>query len=122
MKIINVALATLRVSHTFNTRPLSSTHPAQVQPSSANLISLNSTPIESPETDTKQEIPHKYMPFLDVFSKQLATKLPPHQPWDSAIDLLPGATLPKSKIYPLSILEQKAIDEYIEEALKQNLI
>lgn len=65
---------------------------------------LNSTTIESPESTMKTEIPCQYQAFQDVFRKQLATELPPHQPWDSAIDLLPGATLPKGKIYTLSIV------------------
>lgn len=47
---------------------------------------------------TKKNFPHKYRGFQDVFTKQLATKLPPHTPWNSAIDLLPGAILPKAKI------------------------
>lgn len=34
----------------------------------------------------------------------------------------PGATLPKGHIYPLSIREQKAMEEYIEEALNQESI
>ncbi|XP_016298188.1 interferon-induced protein 44-like [Sinocyclocheilus anshuiensis] len=51
-----------------------------------------------------------------------ATELPPHWPWDCVIDLLPGATLPKGHIYPLSIREQKAMEEYKEEALKQESI
>ncbi len=42
--------------------------------------------------------------------------------WDCAIDLLPGAVLQKGHIYPLSILGQKATEEYIEEALKQGFI
>ncbi len=34
----------------------------------------------------------------------------PHTgPWDCAIDLLPGTTLPKGGVYPLSILEHKTM-------------
>ncbi|KAK3512021.1 hypothetical protein QTP70_027617 [Hemibagrus guttatus] len=51
-----------------------------------------------------------------------STKLPPHQPWDCAIDLLPGAKLPKGRVYPLSIPENKAMEEYISEALQQGFI
>ncbi|KAG1929330.1 retrotransposable element [Pimephales promelas] len=58
----------------------------------------------------------------EIFDKQLATTLPPHRPWDCAIDLLPGAVLPRGKIYSLSIPEQKAMDEYIQEALSQGFI
>ncbi|KAK3517638.1 hypothetical protein QTP70_013772 [Hemibagrus guttatus] len=51
-----------------------------------------------------------------------ATKLPPHQTWDCVIDLLPGAKLPKGRVYPLSIPENKAMEEYISEALQQGFI
>ncbi len=57
-----------------------------------------------------------------MFSKQAATKLPPHRPWDCAIDLLPGTILPKGREYLLSIPERKAMEDYIKEALQQQLI
>lgn len=43
--------------------------------------------------------------------------LPLHQQWDCVIDLLPGATLRKGRVYPLSIPEGKAMEDYIKEAL-----
>ncbi|KAI2657297.1 Transposon Tf2-9 polyprotein [Labeo rohita] len=85
-------------------------------------LKLQSTLVESPESNKSTSIPDDYRAFQDVFSKQAATKLPPHRPWDCAIDLLPGAKLPKGKIYPLSIPEQKAMEEYIKEALHQGFI
>ncbi|KAL0149363.1 hypothetical protein M9458_055401, partial [Cirrhinus mrigala] len=75
-----------------------------------------------PEPEIPPEIPAEYMAFQDVFSKQAATHLPPHRPWDCAIELLPAAQLPKGKIYPLSIPERQAMEEYIAEALKQGFI
>ncbi|KAL0154168.1 hypothetical protein M9458_050526, partial [Cirrhinus mrigala] len=79
-------------------------------------------PVESPEPSFTPEIPAEYTVFQDVFSKQAATHLPPHRPWDCAIELLPGAQLPKGRIYPLSILECQAMEEYIAEALSQGFI
>ncbi|KAK3505614.1 hypothetical protein QTP70_004681, partial [Hemibagrus guttatus] len=58
----------------------------------------------------------------DVFCPKRASKLPPHRPWDCAIDLLPGEPVPKGRIYPLSIPEEKAMEEYIKEALAQGYI
>ncbi|KAL0163695.1 hypothetical protein M9458_039448, partial [Cirrhinus mrigala] len=85
-------------------------------------VLLSSTLVESPEPENPPEIPAEYVVFQDVFSKQAATHLPPHRPWDCAIfDLLPGAKLPKGKVYPLSIPERQAM-EYIKEALKQGFI
>ncbi len=49
-------------------------------------------------------------------------RLPPHRPWDCAIDLLPGAKLPKGRVYPLSIPARKAMEDYIKEALQQGFI
>ncbi|KAK3507066.1 hypothetical protein QTP70_003876 [Hemibagrus guttatus] len=39
------------------------------------------------------------------------------QVWDCAIDLLPSASPPKGWIYPLSLPESKAMEEYIESSL-----
>ncbi|KAL0196731.1 hypothetical protein M9458_005271, partial [Cirrhinus mrigala] len=84
-------------------------------------VFLSSTQIESPDPVSTPEIPAEYMAFQDVFSKQAATLLPPHRPWDCAIDLLPGAQLPKGRVYSLSIPERQAM-EYIKEALQQGFI
>ncbi|KAK3512014.1 hypothetical protein QTP70_027615 [Hemibagrus guttatus] len=37
-----------------------------------------------------------YQELQEVFSKTKATQLPPHRPWDCAIDLLPNAMSPKT--------------------------
>ncbi len=63
-------------------------------------LQVHSTLVESPEPREVPTIPSDYMAFQDVFSKQAVTKLPPHWPWDCAIDLLPGAILPKGRVYP----------------------
>ncbi|KAL0200273.1 hypothetical protein M9458_003460, partial [Cirrhinus mrigala] len=89
---------------------------------SADPLILSSTRIESLEQAFVPEVPAEYMAFQDVFSKQVATQLPPHRPWDCAIDLLPGAQLPKGRVYPLSIPERQAMEEYISEALAQGFI
>ncbi len=80
------------------------------------------TSVESPREKQSVDIPSSYAPFSDVFCPKRASKLPPHRPWDSAIDLLPGESVPRGRIYPLSIPEQKAMEEYIEEALQQGYI
>ncbi|KAL0183658.1 hypothetical protein M9458_019354, partial [Cirrhinus mrigala] len=68
------------------------------------------------------EIPTEYSDFQDVFCPRTAAALPPHRPWDCAIDLLPDAQVPKGRIYPLSIPETKAMEEYIQEALAHGYI
>ncbi|KAK3512230.1 hypothetical protein QTP70_001093 [Hemibagrus guttatus] len=62
-------------------------------------------------------LPHPYADFKEVFSEEGAARLPSHQVWDCAIDLLPNTSLPKGRIYPLSLPESKAMEDYIEAAL-----
>ncbi|KAL1274452.1 hypothetical protein QQF64_027266, partial [Cirrhinus molitorella] len=80
------------------------------------------TSVESPVEKRSVQIPDIYTSFKDVFCPKRASQLPPHRPWDCAIDLLPDAPLPRGKIYPLSLPETKAMEEYIQEALSQGYI
>ncbi len=91
-------------------------------PPAKPILSLNATSIESPVDQQSVDIPECYSHFRDVFCLKKATWLPPHWPWDCTIDLLPVESVPKGKIYPLSLPEQKAMEEYIEEALQQGYI
>ncbi|KAK3524658.1 hypothetical protein QTP86_000497 [Hemibagrus guttatus] len=59
-------------------------------------------------------LPHQYTDFQEVFSEERAARLPRHQVWDCAIDLLSNTSPPKGRIYPLSLPESKAMEEYIE--------
>uniref|UniRef100_A0A8C2FP27 Ty3 transposon capsid-like protein domain-containing protein n=1 Tax=Cyprinus carpio TaxID=7962 RepID=A0A8C2FP27_CYPCA len=52
-------------------------------------LSVCTTSIESPLEKCYVDIPPCYAPFSDVFCPKRASKLPPHWPWDCAIDLLP---------------------------------
>ncbi|KAK3535631.1 hypothetical protein QTP70_018442 [Hemibagrus guttatus] len=59
--------------------------------------------VESSHCAMAASVLGEYQDLLEVFSKEKATHLPPHRPWDCAINLLPNAMLPKSRIYPLSL-------------------
>ncbi|KAI2646996.1 Transposon Tf2-9 polyprotein [Labeo rohita] len=85
-------------------------------------LQVCTTSIESPIDKQSIEIPTEYTDFQDVFCPRRAADLPPHRPWDCAIDLLPDAQVPKGRIYPLSIPETKAMEEYIQEALAHGYI
>ncbi len=85
-------------------------------------LQICTTSIERPVEKQSVVVPSCYAPFSDVFCPKRASKLPQHRPWDCAIDLLPGEPVPRGRIYPLSIPEQKAMEEYIDEALQQNYI
>lgn len=67
-------------------------------------------------------IPSEYMDFSEVFSKARATSLPPHRPYDCAIDLLPGTSPPRGGLYSLSGPEREAMETYINDALAAGII
>lgn len=67
-------------------------------------------------------VPAEYLDLSLVFSKSRATSLPPHRPYDCAIELLPGTSPPKGHLYSLSSSEREAMDQYIDESLKAGLI
>uniref|UniRef100_A0A3Q2XTT7 Peptidase A2 domain-containing protein n=1 Tax=Hippocampus comes TaxID=109280 RepID=A0A3Q2XTT7_HIPCM len=77
---------------------------------------------EPPETICLDGVPGCYHDLQQVFSKDRAQSLPPHRPYDCAIDLQAGAPLPSSRLYQVSHPEQKALREYINSSLAAGLI
>ncbi|KAK2899295.1 hypothetical protein Q8A73_012424 [Channa argus] len=67
-------------------------------------------------------IPPAYHDLAPVFNKEQALSLPPHRPFDCAIDLQPGAPLPTGRLYNLSRPEREAMEKYIRESLQAGLI
>ena len=67
-------------------------------------------------------IPTAYHDIGEVFSKTRALSLPPHRPYDCAIDLHPGASFPSSRLYNLSRPEKASMEEYISQSLKAGII
>lgn len=67
-------------------------------------------------------IPSEYCDLLPVFSKAKALSLPPHRPYDCAIELLPGAPLPSSRLYHLSGPERESMTQYINDSLAAGII
>ena len=86
------------------------------------ILTLGSTSVESPNAEAPFEIPSEYIDLKELFNKHNATRLPPHRPYDCAIDLVENPVFPKARIYPLTQEEQKALDVYIQEALSQGFI
>ena len=42
--------------------------------------------------------------------------MPTHKPYNHAIDIMPGESLPKpAKLYPLNLAERNALDQWIDE-------
>lgn len=50
------------------------------------------------------------------------TPCPPHQPYDSTIYFIPGASLPTGRLYTLSEPELKALHEYLDQNLQGGFI
>ncbi|KAI3354114.1 hypothetical protein L3Q82_018667 [Scortum barcoo] len=67
-------------------------------------------------------VPSEYLDFREVFNKAKATSLPPHRPYDCAIDLQPGTTPPRGRLYSLSALEREAMEAYINDSLAAGII
>lgn len=73
--------------------------------------------------DNTSFIPSKYMPWADsVFSDTAVNELPPHRPFDCAIDIEEGKIPPFGPLYRLTQPEQKALAEYIDENLRKGFI
>ncbi|XP_075046976.1 IgGFc-binding protein-like [Mixophyes fleayi] len=64
----------------------------------------------------------QYQEFWDVFSKKAFDTLPPHREYDCAIKLIPGAKLPKGRLYSLSSPETRAMQDYVKENLQKGFI
>lgn len=67
-------------------------------------------------------IPREYHDLRHVLSKDRAQSLPPHRPYDCAIDQLPGAPLPTKKLCNISLPEQEVMEKYLSESLAAGLI
>lgn len=67
-------------------------------------------------------VPAEYHDLREVFSKAKATSLPPHRPYDCCIDLKPGTSPPKGRLYSLSGPEREAMENYINDSLAAGII
>src|SRR5882724_7669304 len=67
-------------------------------------------------------VPKPYQEFQDVFAKEAFDKLPNWKQWDHTIELIPDASNFSTKVYPLSPVEQKQLDEFLDKNLKSQCI
>ncbi|KAK9400665.1 hypothetical protein NXF25_011379 [Crotalus adamanteus] len=66
--------------------------------------------------------PSIYNDLAAVFSEHECDTLPPHRVTDCAIELIPGAKLPKPRMYPMTFTELKEMREYINKNLARGFI
>ncbi|KAL0151304.1 hypothetical protein M9458_053495 [Cirrhinus mrigala] len=81
-----------------------------------------STPPLSELTPDAVDLPSEYEDLKMAFSKEKASQLPPHCSVDCAIELLPGQSPPKGRIFPLSQPQSEAMSNYIKEVLAKGFI
>ena len=75
------------------------------------------------EKKTDEEmVPPQFHGYLDVFKKTPSECLPLCKPWDHAIDLNPDFVPRKSKLYPMSPMEQQEVRDFIDDQLKKGYI
>lgn len=67
-------------------------------------------------------VPEEYLDLRAVFSRSRATSLPPHRPYDCSIDLIPGTTPPRGRLYSLSAPEREALEKYLSESIAAGTI
>ena len=73
-------------------------------------------------TKLEDMIPELYLDFWDVFSKESFNELPEQKQWDHAIELIPGSKPFSTKVYPISPVEQKELDDFLNENLSSGHI
>jgi hypothetical protein len=71
----------------------------------------------------KVEIPQEYQRFAKVFSEEESKQFPPRRTCDHAIEFKPGAPdAIECKIYPMTQVEDEALDLFIDEQLEKGYI
>jgi len=63
-------------------------------------------------------LPNCVKGFESVFAKEDFDVLLEHRQWDHTIELILGSEPKSSKVYPLSLVEQKELDSFLEENLR----
>ena len=75
-------------------------------------------PLPKEATPDLSQVPPEYHDLC----KSRATLLPLHRPYDCAIDLKPGTTPPRGRLFSLSRPEREAMEKYLTEAIAACLI
>src|SRR5882724_5289291 len=73
-------------------------------------------------THFKDIVPKPYQEFKDVFTKESFNELLDRKKWDHAIELILDTQMFSTKVYLLAPVEQKQLDEFLEENLKSRHI
>ena len=74
------------------------------------------------ETPNLAKVLAEYHDLKEVFCKSRATCLPQHRPYDCAIELKPGTTPPRGRLFFTVSAGDEAMDKYLGEALPAGII
>jgi hypothetical protein len=74
------------------------------------------------DPDFFSRVPEVYHDYADVFSEQKSKRMPPRRPCDHKIILEDGVPPPIGRIYSLSVAEQQALREFLDEHLAKGWI
>ena len=108
-----------------------SAHPVQVTLEASEQIhamtTISTQLAEAAKDDTpaaklEEILPKPYLGFQDVFSKESFNELPEWKQWDHAIDLKPESQPFNTKVYLMSPIKQKELDDFLEENLSSGRI
>ena len=72
---------------------------------------------DNPAAKLEEILLKLYLSFWDVFSKESFDELPEQKQWEHVIDLKPESQLFSTKVYPMSPIEQKELDDFLKENL-----
>lgn len=75
-----------------------------------------------PDPPDLSAVPAEYHDLGEVSSTDPDLCFPLHRPYDCAVDLRPGSSLPSSRLYNLSRPEREAMGKYIRESLAVGII
>ena len=89
-------------------------------PTSSLRVSISS--VGPTDKEMLLRLPKRYHPFLKLFSRTTAQKLPEHSVYDHTIPLIPGTSPPWGPIYPMSQAELDTLREYLDDMLKSGKI
>ena len=70
----------------------------------------------------KKTLPPEYAEYSQVFSKEATDHVPPCHPYDHTINLKESFVPKIGKLYPLSVKEREAADDFIDENLRSGKI
>jgi hypothetical protein len=78
--------------------------------------------LNSEAKELNSRIATKYHQFMDVVGEHMADALQPYRTFDHAIDFKDGTEHPWGPIYALSIVEMKALHEYLDEMQRSRIV